>query len=285
MLGNALGHLDALGPRIQQDRARLDSLRAEEIHWTRQQRESLEGLQAAVRKLEDLKPSEERNQFNARPPGYRKQFRAYQNQVPVAEAARLQLLEAETKVHTLQEEKKLLDQRLSDFLHRVGEAERLLQEAEAKPDATPAILDRLRTRIQVHGGRLQLIDLPHERRNGSILVRARLNNRADATLLLDTGASLVVLSRNLANRAGVTQQTGPLMTRSMADGSPRNLPAALVDILQVGPTQGKLIPAVISEAPPGQDIDGLLGMSFLEQFDWSYDPRTDRLVLRQVRTP
>ena len=128
--------------------------------------------------------------------------------------------------------------------------------------------------------------IPFDKRQGlAIYVRARLNNKIDATYHLDTGASLVTISRATVRDLKIkitpeTERIG-LMT---ANGA---IAAYLVELesVAVGLSLGepavakKVKVAVCSSCGQGAIIEGLLGLSFLNNFNYRVDTERGHLVL------
>jgi aspartyl protease family protein len=112
--------------------------------------------------------------------------------------------------------------------------------------------------------------------DGHFVVRAAVNGQA-MTLLVDTGASTVVLTPTDAQRAGV--DTGDLsytVEVHTANGTTYAAPVTLRS-LAVGPLLVRDVNALV--APPGSLKENLLGMSFLRRLR-SYEFSKDYLTLR-----
>jgi aspartyl protease family protein len=108
------------------------------------------------------------------------------------------------------------------------------------------------------------------------VVRAAVNGQS-MTLLVDTGASTVVLRPADAERAGIDTAdltyTVPVQT---ANGTTHAAPARLRS-LAIGPLRVRDINALV--VPPGSLKENLLGMSFLRRLR-SYEFSKDFLTLR-----
>jgi len=114
------------------------------------------------------------------------------------------------------------------------------------------------------------------RNDGHFVVRATVNGQA-MTLLVDTGASTVVLRPAEAQRAGI--DTGDLnytVAVHTANGTTYAAPVHLRAIA-IGPLMVRDVNALV--APPGSLNENLLGMSFLRRLR-SYEFSKDFLTLR-----
>jgi aspartyl protease family protein len=113
-------------------------------------------------------------------------------------------------------------------------------------------------------------------RGGDFQVAAKVNGTRVA-MVLDTGASAVVLTQDAAKSAGLPME---LLTYSVsvdtANGRARAAQVTL-DRLVVGDIVERAVPALIAQ--PGQLKVSLLGMSFLNRLE-SWEVRGDKLMLR-----
>jgi aspartyl protease family protein len=111
---------------------------------------------------------------------------------------------------------------------------------------------------------------------GSFAVATQVNG-AVVPMVLDTGASAIVLTQEAARAAGLPLE---VLTYSVnietANGRARAAPVTL-DRVSVGGITERSVPALI--APSGQLRTNLLGMSFLNRLE-SWEVRGDKLLLR-----
>jgi aspartyl protease family protein len=122
-------------------------------------------------------------------------------------------------------------------------------------------------------------DAPHtvqvKRASGHFRVEASINGMS-TTMLVDTGASVVTLTRDDALAAGIDIDTltysVPVFT---ANGTTRAAPV-IIDELKVGPIERRRVPALVAQ--PGLMDRSLLGMSFLDTLG-SYTISGDTLTL------
>jgi clan AA aspartic protease (TIGR02281 family) len=118
-------------------------------------------------------------------------------------------------------------------------------------------------------------DVPLEGGGHTWLVRATVNGRHEGLFVLDTGASVCVLDPGLAKRANAIA-TGEEVELKTANGSIR-VPLVLLRTVDVGGHRARDVMAVVHtvEGVPG---NGVIGLSYLNNFKYSVDPR--RSVLR-----
>ncbi len=122
------------------------------------------------------------------------------------------------------------------------------------------------------------------------LVPVLLNETHQATLLLDTGANITVVSPQLARRAGLAVPTGPGAPRStarMANGQEVEVALIRVKSLTVGSARIDNLQVAMYElgvldhrATPPVTVDGFLGADFLGRFTMTIDPQRGTLTLQ-----
>jgi aspartyl protease family protein len=102
-------------------------------------------------------------------------------------------------------------------------------------------------------------------------------NGARITMVLDTGASAVVLTHEAARAAGLPLEVLKYSVNvETANGLARAAPVTL-DRVSIGGLTERSVPALV--ASPGALRTSLLGMSFLNRLE-SWEVRGDRLLLR-----
>jgi aspartyl protease family protein len=111
---------------------------------------------------------------------------------------------------------------------------------------------------------------------GNFAVPAHLNS-ARVSMVLDTGASTVVLTQDAARAAGLPVEVlNYTVAIDTANGRTRAAPVTLNSIT-VGGIVERSVPALIAQ--PGQLRTNLLGMTFLNRLE-SWEVRGDKLVMR-----
>ncbi len=111
---------------------------------------------------------------------------------------------------------------------------------------------------------------------GDFAINAEING-ARVAMVLDTGASSVVLTRDDAKAAGLPIEVLDYTVNiDTANGRTRAAPVTL-DRVAVGSLVERSVDALVAQ--PGQLKTSLLGMSFLNRLQ-SWEVRGDRLLLR-----
>jgi aspartyl protease family protein len=110
----------------------------------------------------------------------------------------------------------------------------------------------------------------------SIIVPVTLNRTLNANLLLDTGASMTMVSRRIATALALYATSSRQFS-----GVGGNVTAqiARVDSLKVGDAEVNGMPVSIHDLSQTPVFEGLLGMDFLGRFQVSVDTAKRVLVL------
>ena len=120
------------------------------------------------------------------------------------------------------------------------------------------------------GGRTEV---PLDGNGSSWFVRATLNGNVNGTFLIDTGATLCVVTPTTARRLGF-EPSGDEVELRTANGVVR-APVMRLKTVDVGGNRARDVSAVVHDAVPG---DGIIGLSYLNNFSYAVDPR--KRVLR-----
>jgi len=113
-------------------------------------------------------------------------------------------------------------------------------------------------------------------RGGDFAVSARING-SRVPMVLDTGASSVVLTQEAAKAAGLPLEVLTYtVTVDTANGRTRAAPVTL-DRIEVGSLIERSVPALVAQA--GELKHNLLGMSFMNRLE-SWEVRGDQLRMR-----
>jgi aspartyl protease family protein len=113
-------------------------------------------------------------------------------------------------------------------------------------------------------------------RNGDFQLAMQVNS-GYVSMVLDTGASAIVLTQDAAKAAGLPlEMLSYNVNVDTANGRTRAA-SVMIDRVAVGSIVERKVPALIAQ--PGQLKTSLLGMSFLNRLQ-SWEVRGDRLVMR-----
>ena len=127
----------------------------------------------------------------------------------------------------------------------------------------------------------EVVIVPVTPYGGSLLVTVQLNQTRQARLILDTGATMTVLSNDVAIDLGLIADTNTRLTTVNTAGGPIQVNITKVSSIHAGTAQVKNVDVAIHDLPDSPvGIDGLLGMSFLNHFLVTLDTNQGELHLK-----
>ncbi|WP_420993132.1 retroviral-like aspartic protease family protein [Cupriavidus sp. 30B13] len=122
------------------------------------------------------------------------------------------------------------------------------------------------------------------RKRGEVVTARVSVNGLPGTFIVDTGASFVSLSEGFAQRAGVSEEKARRIQLRTANGVTDAM-LATSKTVTLGTAEAASVPVAIMKGMPfGPKIDGLLGQSFLSQFEVNFQPDRWTLSERSANT-
>jgi predicted aspartyl protease len=191
------------------------------------------------------------------PEAYRDQIRVYREKYDnLSDQERSQALQKEREQIQRQEQEKLL--RINQQLQEVQAAEAAEKRRKAEI-ARQKLMETMQTRVHVDANR--------------IVVPVTLVNRGvelEVNLVLDTGASQIVLHRDVAEQLNIIALRKGMA--QVAGGQNIYVETGQVDSFKVGPFKMEQTTVLIItyEGPP-TSYSGLLGMNFLKNVQYTID--------------
>lgn len=129
-------------------------------------------------------------------------------------------------------------------------------------------------------GSSTVVSVPISRFGGSIIVHAQLNSRRDVQLILDTGATMTVLSYDVALELGLLSGPDNTVATVNTAGGPVQASLTRLDVIQVGAAEVRNMAVAIHDIPASPcDVVGILGLSFLDHFLVTLDTDKGQLHL------
>lgn len=125
------------------------------------------------------------------------------------------------------------------------------------------------------------VTIPVSQVGHMLVVTARMNGARDAQLILDTGASHTILSRELAYELGMLPApNAPWVTLKTAGGQVQ-AEMVRVDSIRLADAEVQHSLAAVYDIPDvPQGVEGLLGLTFFHQFEVTLDTAKGLLLLR-----
>lgn len=122
------------------------------------------------------------------------------------------------------------------------------------------------------------------REAGSMLVDAVLNEQSRVSLVVDTGATLILLKKEIARKLGIDLSKEKAdIELQVADGRKIKAKYVILKSVKIGNAKANNVEAAIlvNNVSGVSFKDGLLGMSFLKRFNFKFDYSKNRLVLER----
>lgn len=124
------------------------------------------------------------------------------------------------------------------------------------------------------------VAVPIERMGAAIMVRALVNEQHSTAFVVDTGATLTSISREVAEASGIRADAdAPAIYIRTAGGIVQGIPV-MVESIRVGGAEVRGVRAVVLDIPHlPREVAGLLGLSFLGRFKVSLDVENGQMLL------
>ena len=128
----------------------------------------------------------------------------------------------------------------------------------------------------------QMTTVPLMGHDNALFLRVQVPGGSEMTFLLDTGATYCALSARKANQLGVRPRPeDPRVTVTTGSGVLK-APLVVLPSLVVGGFEERDIETlIILNHPVPGDLEGILGLSFLNRFRFTIDPEASELILRR----
>ena len=126
----------------------------------------------------------------------------------------------------------------------------------------------------------QSVTLPILKRHTRALkLKTRLNAQEQGTFILDTGATYMSISREMATRLGVDWKHARTIPITTANGQVQ-VPLVTLKTVEVDGLAAHDVKATVMPMHESAGFSGLLGLSFIQQFHLTLDPDAGTLTLK-----
>jgi len=116
-----------------------------------------------------------------------------------------------------------------------------------------------------------------------LVVDAVLNGRVKRDFLVDTGASFVTISQATAETLRIYIDDDTPEIAVMTASGWTVVPITVIKRIMVGGAEVRNIEALVMDLPQCSEIDGLLGLTFLNKFKVSVDSNRGKLILTSLK--
>jgi clan AA aspartic protease (TIGR02281 family) len=122
------------------------------------------------------------------------------------------------------------------------------------------------------------IVVPMRQKGNQFFVKAILNGHLEVDLLLDTGATILVISEEVGESLGFNRRDNMPQIEAKTAGGKIWTPLIFLETVTAANAKAFAVEAVIGSKL--DKIDGLLGMAFFEQFKMTLDRKKSQLILQ-----
>ena len=167
----------------------------------------------------------------------------------------------------------------SELIYRQWQQEKILQEKQMRQQQKRIEAEKRRRQYEPK-------TIKFTKQSDHIVVDSVLNKKVDASLVLDTGASLVFLSHQTGKKLGLKDSLPEEKTIKvkLADGHEVDARHIFLNSLSIEGIEAKQVEAAV--LPPEaklESYDGFLGMSFLNKFNFQIDTKHKKIILQKRR--
>lgn len=154
----------------------------------------------------------------------------------------------------------------------------------ADPEERERFVAQVDQRLAGFEREFKIDEVPVAVRKNNMVVDVRFNDSVTAPMLIDTGASFVSLSEGLAEKLALRVAKTSKITLTLADGSQVDGHPVILDSVAVGPLRLNGVQAVVvpSASQALDEVDGLLGMSFLGSFIIRLNPAGRTMIVTRL---
>lgn len=127
----------------------------------------------------------------------------------------------------------------------------------------------------------QSFSIPLLNRKNALMLNATINHQATGTFIVDTGATYTSISQELADQLSDKLTYIGSVKITTANGQIK-VPKVLIKSITINGLEAHNVEATIINLHAGSSFSGLLGLSFIKQFQLTIDPVQNQLVFRSI---
>lgn len=162
--------------------------------------------------------------------------------------------------------------------------ERLKGWMESLPAAIPSETDKSAVVLSVPTATgVTHAVVPMDLQPKALFVTASINNRQDGNFILDTGATYMSISKEMAEELGLDLTRTEMVPITTANGK-IEVPKVVLKSVKVNGLEAKNVEATVMNFKKDASFSGLLGLSFINQFKLTIDPNKGHLMFEPLKT-
>ncbi len=125
--------------------------------------------------------------------------------------------------------------------------------------------------------------VPMDLQPKALFVTANINNRQEGHFILDTGATYMSISKEMAEELGLDLTRTEMVPITTANGK-IEVPKVILKSVKVNGLEAKNVEATVMNFKKDASFSGLLGLSFINQFKLTIDPNKGHLMFEPLKT-
>ena len=169
--------------------------------------------------------------------------------------------------------------RVAGYVQELSDVAAELAGLSAESTDETTFLAQARKQVAGYQSELRRVEVPYDDDGASLVLDVEINDEPPGKFILDTGASLVVLSKSFAQRINLEVNTNETVKMTLANGKQEDAHPLILRSVKSGEARALNVPALVTEGAPAPGLDGLLGMSFLRDFVLHFDAHSKRMEL------
>ncbi|MFN8614952.1 MAG: retroviral-like aspartic protease family protein [Vampirovibrionales bacterium] len=127
------------------------------------------------------------------------------------------------------------------------------------------------------------IAIPLLNQTNALMVTARLNDAVSGTFVVDTGATYTSISQEMADQLAACNGLRYVGTVRITTANGQiDVPKVVIDRVRIHGLEARNVEATVINLHKGGSFSGLLGLSFLRNFQVTINPQSNQLVFRSL---
>ncbi|MCE2930773.1 MAG: retroviral-like aspartic protease family protein [Vampirovibrionales bacterium] len=115
----------------------------------------------------------------------------------------------------------------------------------------------------------------------ALFIQVKINDRATGHFILDTGATYTTISKRMARQLGLDLENSEKIAITTANGE-LDVPKVRLKTVAVNGIEASDVEATVMDFGEGNSFAGLLGLSFIQHFKLTLDPKNGQMIFEPI---
>jgi clan AA aspartic protease (TIGR02281 family) len=115
----------------------------------------------------------------------------------------------------------------------------------------------------------------------ALFIQVKINDKATGHFILDTGATYTTISRRMARQLGLDLERSEKIAITTANGE-LDVPKVRLSSVAVNGIEASNVEATVMDFGEGNSFAGLLGLSFIQHFKLTLDPKNGQMIFEPI---